>query len=422
MRSCFERGWKSVGTKCRACGGTDLRLAIDLGMQPACNAFKKAPSDPDKMYALRAMYCAYCSLLQTDIDVPPAEMFNEDYVYFSGQSKHWVQHCTNFAAYAIKRFGLNNQETTEPRWAGDTWGSTVVEIGGNDGTSLLPFKAHVSRVFNVEPSKSVAAISRAAGVPVLDFFFGGARGQGDWPKADLLIANNVMAHTPNLDSFVAAIHETLKPGGTATIEFPWVLNLVRQAQFDTIYHEHYSYLSVSALAPLFEKHKLRIYDLDHLPTHGGSLRIYAHRTDYACPRVTAAVTKVLSDEKVLFEDTTYVAFRSAAEKCRADFLNWLAAHPNTLGYGAAGKGNTFLNYCGLTPAQIPLVADTTPAKQGLYLPGSCIQVVPEGIVFDQDPEYLAILAWNWRAEIVDRVRKIRPQQKFVTAIPELTEF
>ena len=408
-----------MGTKCRACASPHLAPIIDLGMQPPSNAFKKSLAELELSYPLRAVYCTECFLMQIDTDVPAKELFTSSYVYFSGQSQQWKQHCTNFAAAAIKRFGLNKQPTINARWAGDTWGSTVVEIGGNDGTSLLPFKPHVSRVFNVEPCKSVAAASEAAGVLVLDFFFGGPRGQGHWPEADLLIANNVMAHTPDLNAFVHAIWETLKPGGTATIEFPWALKLLENTEFDTIYHEHYSYFSLRALEPLFEKHHLRIYDVDYLTTHGGSLRVYVHRTDYACPRTTDAVLMARGMEASLMQPETYAAFAKRAQACRTAFLDWLSTHPNVLGYGAAAKGNTFLNYCGITDKEIPLVADTTPAKQGLYLPGSCIPVVPESTVFAQDPEYLLILAWNWRDEIMRRVRQTRPNQKFVTAIPQL---
>jgi SAM-dependent methyltransferase len=393
-----------MGTNCRACGSANLELVIDLGPQPASNALKTGPNDKETWYPLRAMYCTDCFLMQTDIDVCPTEMFNEGYVYFSGQSAQWVEHCKVFANMAIKRFGLDKA-------------SSVIEVGGNDGTSLLPFQPHVACVWNIEPSKSVADASEAAGVPTQNYFFGTPVGQQ--LQADLLIANNVMAHTPDLNAFVRAIWATLKPGGTATIEFPWTLRLIQENQFDTIYHEHYSYLSLRALEPLFEKHRLRIYDLDHLETHGGSLRIYVHRTDVACPRVTDAVKAARTAEMPLTDPATYRKFAKHAQECRTKFLKWMGNYPDVLGYGAAAKGNTFLNYCGLTRKDVYFVADTTPAKQYRYLPGSCIQVTPESIVFDQDPEYLLILAWNWRDEIIRRVRKTRPHQKFVTAIPTL---
>lgn len=393
-----------MGTKCRACEKESMAPVIDLGCQPASNALKKTADETEIGYPLRAVVCLSCYLVQTEIDVPPAEMFNADYVYFSGQSKQWVEHCAKYAAYAVKRFGLNKN-------------SCVVEIGGNDGTSLIPFKPHVAAVWNVEPSLSVAKASEAAGVPTVNYFFGAATRQPI--QADLLIANNVMAHTPDLNAFVKAIWASLKPGGAATIEFPWVLKLIEQGQFDTIYHEHYSYFSLLALEPLFEKHKLRIYDVQELATHGGSLRIYVHRTDFACPKISEAVYRIRELETPLSLRKTYTDFTHRAEKCRTDILNWLSTKPDVLGYGAAAKGNTFLNYCGITASELPLVGDTTPAKQGRYLPGSCIPVAPESTILDRNPEFLLLLAWNWRDEITQRIRLSHPHQKFVTAIPQL---
>jgi SAM-dependent methyltransferase len=393
-----------MATNCRSCGSEHLELVIDLGLQPASNALKEKAADKETWYPLRAMICKECFLVQTEIDVPPREMFNKDYVYFSGQSKQWVQHCEDYAKKTIRRFGLNKE-------------SCVVEVGGNDGTSLLPFKPHVAAVWNIEPSRSVATASEAVGVPVFNYFFGEPYLQP--VQADLLIANNVMAHTPNLNGFVRAIWSALKPGGTATIEFPHLEQLIKGCQFDTIYHEHYSYFSLRALVPLFEKHQLRIYDVDILPTHGGSLRIYVHRSDVACPRPTEAVADILRSEQHLSDMGTYRAFALHAEWCRGAFRKWISTKPDVVGYGAAAKGNTFLNYCGVTDKEIPRVGDTTPAKQGMYLPGSCIKVIPESILFDRKPEYLLILAWNWKDEIIRRLKVEHPGQKFVTAIPTL---
>ena len=404
---------------CRSCGGAHVYPFLDLGAQPASNGLLKNKDDPAKLWPLEVGVCQSCGLIQTLTNIPADALFTDEYPYFSGQSKQWVEHCNAYAEMAIKRFGLTKQNPPLLGYAGETNGSTVVEIGGNDGTLLKAFKDRVSLVLNIEPCASVAAASRAAGVPVLNFFFGGPRGQGDHPKADLLIANNVMAHTPDLNGFAHAAWETLKPGGTLTVEFPWALNLIQGGQFDTIYHEHYSYLSLHALHALFKRHKLRIYDVERLPTHGGSLRIYVHRTDVACPQVTEAFQDAFREEYPLTSVETYREFSLRALRSRAAFLRWMAKKPDVVGYGAAAKGNTFLNYCEVTAEEIPLVADTTPAKQGMFLPGSCIPVVPESIVFAQDPEYLLVLAWNWRDEIIKRIRKDRPHQKFVTAIPTL---
>jgi SAM-dependent methyltransferase len=236
--------------KCRACGGDHVREVLDLGRQPASNGLLEVPTQYENTWPLVVGVCTDCFLMQTMYYVPAGALFTNDYPYFSGQSKQWVKHCNDFAAHAIKRFGLNED-------------SCVIEVGGNDGTSLIPFKGKVAAVYNIEPCASVARASEAAGVPTFNYFFGVKQGQQ--VQADFLIANNVMAHTPDLNDFVEAIWATLKPGGTATIEFPWVYNLIQETQFDTIYHEHYSYFSLLALEPLFERHKLRIYDVDEVP-------------------------------------------------------------------------------------------------------------------------------------------------------------
>lgn len=408
-----------MGTKCRACGSDHVREFLHLGSQPASNGLLENPTNTEETWPLVVGVCKSCWLMQTVYPVPAEKLFTNDYPYFSGQSKQWVAHCTNFAAMAIKRFGLNKgyDPPNIRAHAYEGGGSVVIEVGGNDGTSLIPFKPHVSAVWNIEPCASVARASELAGVPTFSYFFGTKQGQP--VQADLLIANNVMAHTPDLNGFVAAIHATLKPSGTAAIEFPWAYNLIHETQFDTIYHEHYSYFSLRALEPLFERHRLKIYDVDELPTHGGSLRIYVHRTDVACPRVTHNVFVARGKELMLTVMETYDRFAKHAQECRDEFVRWILTEPDVLGYGAAAKGNTFLNYCGMRTIDLPMVADTTPAKQGKYLPGSCIKVVPESIVFDRKPEYLLILPWNWRDEIIQRVRQTLPDQKFVTAIPRL---
>lgn len=394
--------------KCRSCCG-DCQEVLGLGEQPASNALLKSADEHEETYPLRVAVCTTCWLLQTTFDVDEKRLFSDEYPYFSGQSKQWVSHCNEFAEAAIKRFGLNDQ-------------SCVIEVGGNDGTSLLPFKGRVAGVWNIEPSKSVAAASEAAGIPVKPYFFGTPQGQQI--QADLLIANNVMAHTPNINAFAEAIHATLKPGGTATIEFPWALNLIEGVQFDTIYHEHYSYLSLRALEPLFARHRLKIYDVQELPTHGGSLRVFAHRTDVACPRVTSAVFEARRREIPLTVPETYERFARRARGIREQFWDFLGGRYQgteiVAGYGAAAKGNTFLNFCQLNRQDIPFVADTTPAKIFKFLPGSRIQIVSEKMLIEERPKYVLILPWNWRDEIVEKLGVIRSWGgRFVTAIPEL---
>lgn len=408
--------------RCRSCQG-DCQEVLDLGEQPASNALLKTADAHEETYPLRVAVCTTCWLLQTTFDVDEKRLFSDEYPYFSGQSKQWVAHCNEFAEAAIKRFGLNTGMANPPQilpYAGYGGGSCVIEVGGNDGTSLIPFKGRVASVWNIEPSKSVAAASEAAGIPVLPYFFGVPQGQQ--LQADLLIANNVMAHTPNINAFVKAIHATLKPHGTAAIEFPWALNLIEGVQFDTIYHEHYSYLSLRALEPLFARHGLKIYDVQELPTHGGSLRIFAHRTDVACPRVTSAVFEARRREIPLTVPETYERFARRARGIREQFWDFLGGHQHEViaGYGAAAKGNTFLNFCQLTRRDIPFVADTTPAKIFKFLPGSRIQIVSEKMLLEERPKYVLILPWNWRDEIVEKLGVIRSWGgRFVTAIPEL---
>lgn len=387
-----------VTKRCRACGGIHLVPIIDLGMQPPSNAFKKTPIAPETCYPLRAVYCAECFLMQINVDVPPTELFGSDYVYFSQNSQEWLKHTKQYCDMAIKKFGLRRDD------------SIVLEIGGNDGHLLVNLKDHVLRAINIEPSASVATVSAKRGIETWIEYF-----KPQQIQADLIIANNVMAHVPDLDGFVRALSLSIKPTGRITIEFPHALTLLEGIQFDTIYHEHYSYLSYTALDPLFRKYGLHVYDVEKLPTHGGSLRLYVGK----CQRIQPSIMELWREEEALRHPEFYQLFATCAEICRDRFLEWIATKPNVLGYGAAAKGNTFLNYCGITAKELPMVADTTPAKKGLYLPGSCIPVVPESIVLAQKPEHLLILPWNWRDEIIRRIRQTLPKQQFVTAIPKL---
>lgn len=385
---------------CRACGHARLVPIIDLGEQPASNAFKKTADALEVAYPLRAAYCGDCSLMQLDYDVAPTELFGAGYPYFSANSKDWLEHTRRYCEMAVRRFKLNRNS------------SIVIEIGGNDGHLLSIMKDRVLRAINIEPSFSVAAASSARGVETWLQYFGPQQIQ-----ADLIVANNVMAHVPDLNAFVEALFMSLKPGGVVTAEFPHALTLLMGVQFDTIYHEHYSYLSLSALCPLFERHGLRVYNVERLPTHGGSLRLYADR---CARRVRPAVREVLEDEAPLRQPEVYELFAARAAWCRDRFCEWIATgRPDVVGYGAAAKGSAFLNYCRITAKELPMVADTTPAKQGLFLPGSRIPIVPESTVFARRPEYLLVLPWNWRDEIVRRVRQALPEQRFVTAVPRL---
>ena len=385
--------------QCRACRSFNLSRILDLGSQPPSNALLIAP-DQEAKYPLRLMKCDSCTLCQLDFDVPPAELFGESYPYFSGQSAHWVEHCREYAEKVWTRLNLDST-------------ATVLEIGSNDGTLLKNFIGKC-RAIGVDMSNSVALEAERNGVPTTTAPFTRAI---CWPTADLLIANNVLAHTPDIEEFVATMQQTLAIDGVATIEFPWIVHLVEQCQFDTIYHEHYSYLSVTALDKLFRRYNLYIYDLEHLPTHGGSLRIYVSRTTFT--DVLEAVGGAKAREAEL--DYSHFAFRVA--KIIADSLRFIDYHRGLVyGYGAAAKGNTFLNTCQFSSFDIPAAGDTTPAKVGRFLPGSHIPVVSEDELLALAPPYILILPWNWKDEIVTRLRAKGYTGKFVTAIPELKVF
>jgi SAM-dependent methyltransferase len=390
-----------MDTNCRACGG-HTRFVVDLGLQPPSNGYLKHQRDFVVVYPLNAFVCEVCHLMQVDYDVPPYELFGADYAYFSGGSKQWVEHNRQYAQMAIESFALNSQH------------SVVIEVGGNDGSQLQFFKGRVARTINIEPSASVAAASIAAGIETWVEYF-----QIPTIQADLIIANNVLAHTPDPAAFIQVVSSTLKPSGIATFEFPHALELLRETQFDTIYHEHYSYLSMLALRPILEKHGLKIFNVEKLPTHGGSLRLYVTRRTHLQP--SPAVKLLETEEEELKDPNLYEDFAIRTVRCKHAIRQFLGHNrgKKILAYGAAAKGNTFLNYCNITAADIPLVGDVTPAKQGKFLPGSRIGVVSEAVLLAEEPDYILILAWNWRDEIVARLRGLGYAGKFVTAIPRL---
>jgi C-methyltransferase C-terminal domain/Putative zinc binding domain/Methyltransferase domain len=393
---------------CRSCGMNNVREFMDLGLQPASNALLESAEEVEQAWPLKAGVCESCWLIQTTTDVPADELFTKDYPYFSGQSAAWVKHCKDYAGMIVPRLGLNT----------DT--SIVLEIGGNDGTLLKELKPKVLRAINIEPCKSVADASLAAGVETWVEFF-----KPQQIQADLIVANNVMAHTPDLNGFAHAIWSTLKPGGTCTIEFPWSYTLMSDGQFDTIYHEHYSYFGLGSLSHLLSRHQLRVYDAEYFPAiHGGSLRVFVHRSDVACPRVLETVRRLRWQEECIDSWTiVFSHFELEARARRNVFWDWLgdrAPHHEVLGYGAAAKGNTFLNYCNIDDEDMPAVADTTPAKIGKFLPGSKIRIISEQELISERPNHVLILPWNWAPQIKERLGIIRKWGgKFVTAMPTL---
>jgi SAM-dependent methyltransferase len=402
-------------TECRACCGRLSVTMADLGLQPPSNAFLTSSSEAahEKRYPLRAKVCESCKLVQVDYDVAPEELFG-NYVYFSSYSDEWLAHAKAYCEMAQRRFSLD--ET-----------SLVVELASNDGYLLKNFVQMGIPVLGVDPSDTVALAASEVGVPTLVEFFGEALANklaADSGRADLIIGNNVMAHVPLLNDFVAGIAVLLKPEGTVTIEFPHLLTLIEHVEFDTIYHEHYSYFSLFASEQVFARHGLRIYDVEELATHGGSLRIFASHLSRAHIADSAALVAVRRQESAagLPDLHTYSRFAERVEDCRRSLLTFLAAAKregkSVAAYGAAAKGNTLLNFCGVTRADISMVADRNPHKQAKLLPGSHIPVVSPEELMRAKPDYVLILPWNLQDEIRRQLHGVTAWGgKFVTPVP-----
>jgi SAM-dependent methyltransferase len=400
---------------CRACGGELIVTMADLGLQPPSNAFLASPAavENERRYPLRARVCGACRLVQVDYDVDPKELFG-DYVYFSSYSDDWLEHARDFCRMARRRFALDA-------------GSLVVELASNDGYLLKNFVEQGIPVLGIDPSDTVAAAARRIGVPTLVEFFGAdvARSLARAGRqADLIIGNNVLAHVPALNDFAAGIAVLLKPKGWVTIEFPHLLELIEHVEFDTIYHEHYSYLSLYALERVFARCNLRIFDVDTLVTHGGSLRIYAThaaRTDVVETAALAEVRRREADAGLGGLDA-YRNFAARVEACRDSVADFFARarqeSRRVAAYGAAAKGNTLLNYCRASPADIEFVADRNPHKQGKLLPGTHIPVVSPEELLRRRPDYVLILPWNLEGEIRRQLAAVEEWGgRFVTPVP-----
>jgi SAM-dependent methyltransferase len=400
---------------CRACGGRLTVTMADLGLQPASNAFLESAAafQHEKRYPLRAKVCEVCKLVQIDYDVAPQELFG-NYVYFSSYSDDWLAHAKAYCEMARQRFALGPS-------------SLVVELASNDGYLLKNFLGMGIPVLGIDPSDTVAAAAAKIGVPTLVEFFG-EEVAGDLARqgrqADLIIGNNVLAHVPQLNDFVAGIALLLRENGNITIEFPHLLELVKHVEFDTIYHEHFSYFSVYAIEQVFSRHGLRIYDVERLPTHGGSLRIFAAHAARTDLKDSASLSEVRAQESAagLQDLAAYAKFSKRVEECRDSLLAFLATakreRMRIVAYGAAAKGNTLLNFCGVTPADIAFVADRNPHKQNKFLPGTHIPVVSPEKLMQSKPDYVLILPWNLRDEIQQQLAGIRAWGgRFVTPVP-----
>jgi trans-aconitate methyltransferase len=399
---------------CRSCGGSLTVTMADLGMQPASNAFlsSAAAAADEQRFPLRAKVCDVCRLVQIDHDVPPQVLF-DDYVYFSSYSDEWLQHARRYCEMAQQRFCLSAS-------------SLVVELASNDGYLLKNFVAANIPVLGIDPSDTVAAAAAKIGVPTLVEFFGlnVAERLARRAQADLIIGNNVLAHVPMLNDFVAGVARLLKPTGYVTMEFPHLLELLEHVEFDTIYHEHYSYFSLYAIEQVFERQGLRIYDVETLPTHGGSLRIFAAHAQRTDLGASPALFEVRAREQAagLSELSTYRRFANRVDECRTSLRNFLAeakrASKMVAGYGAAAKGNTLLNFCQVTPDDVAMVADRNPNKQSKLLPGTHIPVVSPQVLMQAKPDYVLILPWNLQREIREQLREVAQWGgRFVTPVP-----
>ena len=402
---------------CRHCGTPLKHRFLDLGFAPPSNAYLSEDDlhAPELTFPLRLFVCDGCWLVQTEDYARADELFTSDYAYFSSTSDSWLAHARDYCRMIVPRLGLDGQ-------------SFVVEIAANDGYLLKNFVDMDIPCLGIEPTASTAAVAEAQGVPVLREFFGrdlATRLASEGRQADLIIGNNVYAHVPDINAFTVGIKAALKPGGTVTLEFPHLLRLIGLNQFDTVYHEHYSYLSLYAVEHIFAAAGLRIYDVEELPTHGGSLRVYGCHAESGRP-TTRQVNRVLDAEAGagLRDLTIYQTFQSYADKAKNDLLSFLIEQKQqgkrVAAYGAAAKGNTLLNYAGVKPDLLPFVCDAAPSKQGKYLPGSHIPILTPEVIKEKKPDFILILPWNIADEVMRQNSAVRSWGgRFVTAVPEL---
>ncbi|MCA3182045.1 MULTISPECIES: class I SAM-dependent methyltransferase [unclassified Cupriavidus] len=401
---------------CRACGAPLTHSMVDLGLSPVSNAFIRPENiaQGEMFYPLHAMVCDHCWLVQLRDATPAETHFHDDYVYFSSFSTSWLDHARRYVGAMTARFGLGKQ-------------SRVMEIASNDGYLLQYFHQNGVPCLGIEPSANTGAAARAKGIDSRELFFGERTARAlsveGW-QVDLLLGNNVLAHVPDINDFVGGMPLVLKAEGVVTLEFPHLLRLLEQNQFDTLYHEHYSYLSLTALVPILARAGLRVFDIEHLPTHGGSLRLFACHQN-ARHATTAAVPACLDEETRggLNATARYTAFAEGVRRARIDLLAFLIdarrQGKRVAAYGAAAKGNTLLNYCGIDADLVEYVVDRNPAKQDKLLPGSRIPVHAPEVIDSRKPDYLLILPWNIKDEVMEQMAGIRAWGgRFVVAIPE----
>jgi len=401
--------------KCRHCQAELEHVFLDLGYAPPSNAYlsKKALQAPETTFPLKLYVCNQCWLVQTEDYAQADELFSGDYAYFSSTSQSWLQHASRYTEAIAKRLGLSKN-------------SFVIEVASNDGYLLKNFLAAGIPCLGVEPTDSTADAAEKIGVPVLREFFGVATATklADLGKcADLICGNNVYAHVPDINDFTKGLRVALKEGGTINLEFPHLMRLLEKNQFDTVYHEHFSYLSLIAVSSIFAQAKLRVFDIEEFPTHGGSLRIYGcHEND---PRVTESSVMEMLEREAKFglkSLPVYQSFQKKADKVKNDFLVFLIEQKRVgksiAAYGAAAKGNTLMNYAGIKHDLIDFVCDAAPSKQGKFMPGSHIPILPPEELTKRKPDWVIILPWNIADEVI-RQQTLSWGGKFVIAVPEL---
>jgi hypothetical protein len=402
---------------CRHCHVPLKHVFLDLGFAPPSNAYLKAEdlTKPELYFPLKLYVCNCCWLVQTEDYARADDLFTGDYAYFSSVSKSWLDHASRYAEKITERLGLDSE-------------SFIIEIASNDGYLLRNFVAASIPCLGIEPTAGTAEAARKIGIPVLCEFFGTALGnrlKSEGRQADLIIGNNVYAHVPDINDFTAGLIAALKPGGTITLEFPHLLCLIERTQFDTVYHEHYSYLSLYTVSRIFETTGLRILDVEELPTHGGSLRVYGCHADDPRPQ-TKSVPALLAEEerRGLRMLSTYHSFQLRADRVKDDLLAFLIEQKRSgkkiAAYGAAAKGNTLLNYAGIKPDLLPYVCDAAASKQGRYLPGSHIPILPPAVLREDKPDIILIFPWNIADEVIQQHGYAREWGgAFMAAVPEM---
>ncbi|WP_034990661.1 class I SAM-dependent methyltransferase [Beijerinckia mobilis] len=405
--------------KCRHCQTPLEHVFLDLGFAPPSNAYlnKEQMQAPELYFPLKLFVCHQCWLVQTLDFTRADELFSADYAYFSSVSSSWLNHAKLYAEMIMKRLDLDQN-------------SLVIEVASNDGYLLRNFVAAGIPCLGIEPTASTARAAREIGVPVLEEFFGEVLGQRlakEGRQADLIAGNNVFAHVPDINDFTRGLKAALKPGGTITLEFPHLMQLIAYNQFDTVYHEHFSYLSLHTVERIFSSAGLRVCDVEELPTHGGSLRVYGcHENDARADAASVAALLAQEEAAGLHDLALYDTFQARANKVKDDFLSFLiaekAAGRMVVAYGAAAKGNTLINYAGVKPDLLPYVYDAAASKQWKFMPGSHIPILPPSMITKLRPDSIVVLPWNIATEVKTQMAHTKEWgARFFTAVPEMME-